>query len=324
MLAAFVSNQGLQILEIAQPQPGPGEALVQILLAGICATDLELLAGYHNFQGILGHEFVGRVVKAPNHPELIGQRVVGDINCGCGSCAWCLQGNARHCPHRSVLGIKGQKGAFARYVALPASNLHLVPDSVQDQEAVWAEPLAAALQVSQQVHISAKNRVAVLGDGKLGLLCALVLTHCTADVVLIGRHAKKLELAKAKGLHTVLCPAGQPCSETLPGFDLVVECTGRPQGIQSALDLVRAQGTVLLKTTCRQQTSLDLAQVVVNEINLLGSRCGDLRLALHFLARQWIDVLPLVQAVFGLSEARIALEQAGQPGAMKVLLDCSA
>ncbi|MFO8032304.1 MAG: alcohol dehydrogenase catalytic domain-containing protein [Desulfohalobiaceae bacterium] len=322
MLAAhYSSNKGLQLLDADQPSPGPGEVLVQVLLAGICATDLEILSGYQDFQGILGHEFVGRVVQAQDHPDLVGQRVVGEINCGCGQCSFCLQGDPRHCAQRSALGIRGRDGAFAQYLSLPVENLHLVPQGLKDQEAVWLEPLAAALEVSQQVHITSRMRVAVLGDGKLGLLAALGLRHYAPGLVLLGRHASKLELAGQQGVRTKLVPADQPSEAA--DFDLVLECTGRPQGLKFALDLVRAEGIVAIKTTCRQQTCLDISKVVVNELQLMGSRCGDLRLALDFLAQGKLDVLPLVQAVLPLSQAQQALELAGEPGSMKVLLQCS-
>jgi threonine dehydrogenase-like Zn-dependent dehydrogenase len=322
MLAAYYSStSGLQLLDAAQPSPGPGEALVQVLLAGICATDLEILSGYQDFKGILGHEFVGRVVQAQDRPDLVGQRVVGEINCGCGQCSFCLQGNSRHCAQRSALGIRSRNGAFAQYLSLPVENLHLVPQGLKDQEAVWAEPLAAALEVSQQVHITSRMRVAVLGDGKLGLLAALALRHYAPGLVLLGRHASKLRLAQEQGVRTQWIQADQSLETT--GFDLVLECTGRPQGLGFALDLARPEGIIAIKTTCRQQTCLDISKVVVNELQLLGSRCGDLRLALDFLALGNLDVLPLVQAIWPLSEAQKALELARQPGFMKVFLQCS-
>ncbi len=321
MLAAHFSlYNGLSLLETSQPCPGPGEALLQVLLAGICATDLEILSGYQGFQGTPGHEFVGLVLNSPTHPELEGHRVVGDINCGCGHCAWCLAGDPRHCPDRSALGIRGRPGAFAEYLTLPAGNLHPVPQGLQDEQAVWAEPLAAALEVSQQLHITSGMQVAVLGDGKLGLLAALGLRHYAPDLVLLGRHASKLELAGQQGVRTRLLSQEEPHHS--PEFDLVVECTGRPQGLRTALELVRPEGTVAVKTTCSQETSLDLSQVVVNELRLLGSRCGDLGLALDFLAQGKLDVLPLIDTVLPLSEIQAGLERAAQSGALKVLLRC--
>ncbi|MFP4586985.1 MAG: MDR/zinc-dependent alcohol dehydrogenase-like family protein [Desulfohalobiaceae bacterium] len=322
MLAAyFHPQQGLCMQETCLPTRDSGQALLQVLTAGICATDLEILAGYQDFQGIPGHEFVGLVLEAPDYTELEGQRVVGDINCGCGVCTWCQQGLPRHCPKRSALGIRGKDGVFAQYLTLPVGNLYPVPSGLEDQQAVWAEPLAAALEVSQQIHITSRMRVAVLGDGKLGLLAALALRHYAPDLLLLGRHASKLRLAAKQGVSTRLVQQGEPLDAQ--GFDLVVECTGRPQGLLTALELVRPQGMIAIKTTCRQETSLDLSQVVVNELQLLGSRCGDLALALDFLAKGRLDVLPLVQAVMPLAEIHLALELAQQSGSLKVLLECS-
>jgi threonine dehydrogenase-like Zn-dependent dehydrogenase len=322
MLATIIEHGQVTVQEKEIPSPGPGEALVRVHLAGVCNTDLEILAGYVSFIGTLGHEFVGRVVQAPEHPELMAQRVVADINSGCGHCSWCLQKKHRHCLHRKVLGIRGLDGAFAHYIRVPVANLYPVPDQVPDEEAVFAEPLAAALEIGQQVHITAQTRVAVLGDGKLGLLCALALSHYSPRLRLFGRHPAKLGIAAAQDIATCCLDSGQRADPEDTGFDLVVDCTGQAQGIDTALDFVRPEGTVVLKTTSTDPSTVNMSRVVVNEISLLGSRCGDMGFAVHFLAHRWISVWPLIHKVFPLSFAPMALDQAGQKGALKVLIDC--
>jgi threonine dehydrogenase-like Zn-dependent dehydrogenase len=322
MLAAAIDQGSLILEEKDRPEPGPEQALVRVHLAGICGTDLEILAGYAGFSGTPGHEFVGRVVQARERPEIVGCRAVADINFGCGHCRWCLRGDQRHCVQRRVLGIREHSGAFAHYVLVPAANLYPVPDDLADEEAVFAEPLAAALEVTQQVHVTAQTRTAVLGDGKLGLLCALALDHYTPSLTLFGRHSAKLHSAARQGISTVLLPPQPQPSRLDPRFDLVVECTGRTEGIHTALDLVRPEGSVVLKTTSHQATTLDMSRVVVNELSILGSRCGDIGLAMHFLARKWIDVRPLIEAVFPLADIAAAVQRAGQKGALKVLVNC--
>jgi threonine dehydrogenase-like Zn-dependent dehydrogenase len=262
---------------------------------------------------------VAVVEQASDNPDLVGRRVVADINIGCGQCPSCLKGDPRHCPDRRVIGIKGHQGAFAERVAVPAANLHLVPDGVSDEEAVFAEPLAAALEIAQQVHLKADMKMAVAGDGKLGLLIALALRHQVPGLLLIGRHPEKLALAQAQGV--AVCLAGSDQARAAQGScDLVVEATGRPQGLEQALALVRPEGTVALKTTSHLPVELDMSRVVVNEITLIGSRCGDLALALHFLDRHLLDVKPLVQAVFPLEQFAAAMDHAQRPGALKVLI----
>ncbi len=325
MRAALFENHCVKTVELDQPRPGRGQALVRVLRAGICRTDLELLSGYHHFQGVAGHEFVGRVEAAPDQPELEGRRVVADINIGCGECPPCRGGDPRHCPRRRVIGIRRWPGAFAQYLLVPVQNLHPVPPGISDSEAVFSEPLAAALQISQQVHLTAGQRLAVLGDGKLGLLAALALRHYCPRLILLGHHRAKLKLAADQGVEALLLPPGPEGDKTLAGlepFDLVVEATGQPQGIEHALALVRPGGTVVLKTTSHQHTNLDLSRVVVNEITLLGSRCGDMSLALDFLQHHRLQVEPLVEAVYPLARLSRALEHARRPGALKILLEC--
>ncbi|MCF8038730.1 MAG: alcohol dehydrogenase catalytic domain-containing protein [Desulfohalobiaceae bacterium] len=323
MKSLQIKDKTLTLIQRSIPDRQEGEALIRVLMAGICQTDLELLQGYQSFAGVPGHEFVGRVEESSDRPEFVGQRVVADINVGCGLCSWCLQGDQRHCPQRSVIGLRGHSGAFAEYLTAPTGNLHLVPEGLSDREAVFAEPLAAALEISQQIHIKSTDRVAVLGDGKLGLLTALALRVFSPHLVLIGKHPRKLELAAAQGISTHLIESGQnTIAKAGPGpFDILVEATGNPQGIDSALDYVRPEGTIAIKTTSHARTELDLARITVNEINMLGSRCGDLDLALSFLERKHLDVLPLIEAIYPYADFQEAFDLAGTKGSKKVLID---
>lgn len=322
MTAAWFAEGRASLVSLPTPTPAPGQALVRVGYCGICNTDLELLAGYYGFAGVPGHEFVGRVAAAPGRAELVGARVVGEINLGCGVCPRCLTGDARHCPARKALGIKGWDGAMAEYVLLPVANLRQVPDGVSDRAAVFAEPLAAALEIGQQVHVTNQDQVLVLGDGKLGLLVALGLRHLAPGLILAGRHQAKLDLATAQGVRAVLA-GGEDLAELaqgLGGFDLVVEATGRPEGLNLALALVRPEGTIVAKTTSHQPTPLNLAALVVNEVSLIGSRCGDIGLALAYLQNRWLEVEPLVTAEYPLAELTAALEAARRPGSLKVLV----
>lgn len=321
MKAVYFKDETISWIEL--PKPRPGQVLLRPRMAGICNTDLELLRGYHAFAGVPGHEFVAVVEKAPGRPELTGKRVVCDINIGCGKCSRCAAGDPRHCAFRRVIGISGWQGAFAEFVAVPAANVHVVDDKVSDEEAVFAEPLAAALEISQQVHITAGQKTAVLGDGKLGLLIALSLMHQNPGLVLVGKHAKKLAIARKQGVATYHLKSmdsyGELAKERGP-FDLVIEATGRPEGINFALQLVRPEGTIVVKTTSHEPSSIDLAKVAVDEINIIGSRCGDMELALAFLTNKWVKVKPLIQAVYPFTEFEEAFARAGRPGAKKMLL----
>ncbi len=317
MQAAWLEHGCASVLAKPIPAPAKGEALIKTLMAGICATDLELARGYAQFSGIPGHEFVGEVIQAEAAPDLIGRRVVADINCGCRACAWCLANDPRHCPDREVLGIRKRNGACAEFLTLPVSNLHPVPERVDTLEAVFAEPLAAALEITQQLHIKHSTRVGVLGGGKLGILIALSLNHVSSAVTLIGRRAALLDLAARKGVHTVLSGSEHP---EMADFDLVVEATGSPQGLSNALELVRPEGTVVLKTTTQDTADVDLSPIAVKEITLIGSRCGDLTLALKYLEHGWIIVDDLVEAVYPLQDFPKALEHASRPGTLKVLV----
>ena len=296
-----------------------GEALVRVTLAGVCNTDLEIARGYAGFRGTPGHEFVGVVERAPGAPELVSRRVVGEINAGCGACGLCLAGDSRHCPARTVLGIVGRDGAFAEFLQLPAANLLPVPDEISDERAVFTEPLAAACGITERVQIEEGARVAVVGDGKLGLLCAQALKVMTgASVTLVGRHQSKLEIARRRGVETVT-------TEELPSsfvraFDITVEASGSPSGFETALKLLRPRGTLVLKSTFHGTTELNSAPVVVDEISIVGSRCGRFAPALELLARDAVETDALVQEEFPLSEGPRAFERASEPGVLKVLI----
>jgi threonine dehydrogenase-like Zn-dependent dehydrogenase len=300
--------------DVPDPRPARGEALVRVHLAGICRTDLEITRGYLGFRGTPGHEWAGHVVSADD-ATLVGARVVGEINLACGQCAACAAGLGRHCPTRRVLGIVGADGGFADLIAVPVANLHRVPDRLPDREAVFTEPLAAAFEILEQVPTVAGARAVVLGDGKLGLLIAQVLSRAGADVLLAGRHESKLALARSLGLRT-----GTPAA----GVDLVVDATGGPEGLGQALALVRPRGTIVLKTTVAAAHRVDLAPAVINEVTVVGSRCGRFPPALAALAGGEVSVAPLIDAVYPLDDAVSAFARAAARGTVKVLVNAQA
>src|SRR5438552_145302 len=299
------------VRDLPDPVPAPGEAVVRVHRAGICRTDLEITRGYLGFRGTPGHEWVGHVVAAPD-PDLVGARVVGEINLACGVCPTCAAGLARHCPMRRVLGIVGADGAFADQVVLPARNLHRVPDRVSDAAAAFVAPLAAAFEVLEQVMVAPGMRAVVLGDGKLGLLVAQVLMVAGARVVLAGHHAEKLVRARQLGIAT-----GPP----EVGADLVVDTTGSPGGLAAALSAVRPRGTIVLKTTVAGEHRLDLAPAVINEVTVVGPRCGPFAPAVAALTDGRISVAPLVDAVYPLDDAVAAFARAAEPGVLKVQIE---
>lgn len=315
MLAVHLENGRVEVRRSPAPRPREGFALIRLLAAGICNTDLELLRGYYGFRGRPGHEFVGEVVRAGN-PALVGRRVVGEINLACGRCDWCARGLGRHCPRRTVLGIVRHPGAFAEYLTLPERNLHVVPPSISNEQAVFVEPLAAACEILEQVRIPRGAHAAVLGDGKLGLLAAQVLKAHGVQVHLYGRHAEKLRLAEAAGI-----AAGRP-GEPPPeaAWDWVVEATGSPEGLAAAVRAARPRGTVILKSTLHGSSRFDAVPVVVNEITLVGSRCGRFEPALRLLRRGAVRLDGMISAVYPLAEAPAAFERAAQKGVLKVLL----
>jgi alcohol dehydrogenase len=288
------------VREVQRPKPRRGFALVRVIASGICNTDLELRRGYHGFSGIPGHEFVGFVECPPGSPWL-GKRVVGEINLACADCDWCRRGLGRHCPRRSVLGILKHPGAHAAYLTLPETNLHEVPSEISDEAAVFVEPLAAACEILDQVEVSEKTQAAVLGCGKLGMLVAAVLENAGAPVRRLGRKSRARSAS----------------------FDLVVEATGSPAGMPRALSLVRPRGTIVWKTTHHPPARFDAAPLVVNEVTVVGSRCGRFEPALDLLRRRKVDVTSLLSAEFPLSRAKQALALAGKSGVRKVLLRSS-
>jgi len=299
------------------PTPAPGEALVRVLQAGICATDLELMQGYMGFQGVLGHEFVGIVEDAPQ-AHLKGTRVVGEINAACRTCPVCLAGRPTHCPHRTTLGIDRRDGAFADFLCLPVDNLHPLPDEITNDQAVFTEPLAAACQILEQVPVSPTDRVLVMVDGKLGLLCAQVLHQAPCRVTVVGRHREKLQILADLGIQT--CHPPDPVASE---FDIVVEATGTPEGFALASASVRPRGTIVLKSTHRHPTSVDMTSLVINEITVVGSRCGPFPPALARLREQAVDVQSLIHTRFSIEQGTEALAHATTPGVLKVILDMS-
>jgi threonine dehydrogenase-like Zn-dependent dehydrogenase len=317
MHALRVEKKKLALKDIARPEPGD-EALVRVHLSGICNTDLEIARGYAGFKGTLGHEFVG-VVEASPGDKLVGQRVVGEINAGCGSCKLCAAGDPRHCPNRTVLGIVGRDGAHAEYLRLPLINLLPVPDMIVDEHAVFAEPLAAACGIMERVDIKPEHQVAVIGDGKLGLLCAQAIALSGASVLLIGKHAEKLRIAERRGIETATLKDGAKRKRV----DVVVEASGSPSGFVGALEMLQPRGTLVLKSTFQGPGKLDeinQARLVVDEITITGSRCGRFQPALDLLKKGAIDIDSLISEEYPLARGVHAMERAGKKGVLKVLL----
>lgn len=300
-------------MEAAVPSAAEGESLVRVTLAGICHTDVEITRGYADFHGVLGHEFVGVAETGP----LAGSRVVGEINIACGVCRMCRAGLRAHCERRSVLGIRGRDGAMAQWLTLPDENLHAVPEEISDRQAVFTEPLAAALEITQLTHIAPGERVVVIGDGKLGQLAAQVLALTGADVTVVGRHSAKLELARAHGVDAV----GEEEARRVRNADVVVDCAGSPAGFALASALVRPRGRIVLKSTFHGEQEVALTPLTVNEVTVIGSRCGPFEAALRLLQRRLVDVEPLISAVFPLSDGVAAFARAQERGVMKVLLE---
>lgn len=319
MKGLWLENQTLELREtLPVPQPLAGEALVRVRQAGICNTDLELIRGYYPYTGVLGHEFVGIIeATTAEDPRLQpGQRVVGEINAACGRCHYCQTGMPRHCEERTVLGIMGRPGAFAQYLTLPLQNLHPVPKSVSDDAATFTEPIAAALEIQEQVAVTPSDRVVVIGDGKLGQLVAQTLASTGCDLLAIGRHEAKLANLTACGIATGFAEAIAPRS-----FDIAVECTGNPGGFELARQALRPRGTLVLKSTYAGNLSLDASAVVVDELTIVGSRCGPFQKALALLAEQAVAIAPLIADRYPLERGLDAFARAQQRGTMKVLLE---
>ncbi len=315
MLAVHLENKHVAIKRVPRPRRPRGFALIRLLCGGICNTDLELQRGYYGFSGIPGHEFVGEVVEASQR-DLIGRRVVGEINLCCGACDWCRRSLGRHCPRRTVLGIVKHPGAFREFLTLPERNLHLVPDSIPTEEAVFIEPLAAACEILDQVSIPCSSQVAVLGDGKLGLLVAQALRAYGYRVHQFGRHKEKLRIAARAGVETEIVRERLPAG----AYNWVVDATGSLKGLMDAVRMTQPRGTVIMKSTLHGLVGIDTAPVIVNEITLVGSRCGRFEPAIELLKSGAINVSDMISERMPLDRAPLAFRRAAQPGALKVLL----
>ena len=312
MLSVQLCDGSISLQEIETPRRPPGFALLRLLTAGICNTDLELQRGYYGFSGVPGPEFVAEVLEAEN-PSLVGKRVVGEINLACHDCEWCANGLARHCPHRTVLGIVGHPGAFQDHFILPERNLHVIPDGIPTDRAVFTEPLAAACEILDQVAIPSGEKIAVLGDGKLGLLIAMVLNAAGYRIHQFGRHPSKLEIAAKVGVEPYETPR-------VVAYDWVVDATGNPDGLRVAATMVRPRGTIILKSTVHGLVPIDTAPIIVNEITLVGSRCGRFEAALPLLDHPKIRLEEMIAARYPLREAPGAFARAAERGTLKVLL----
>jgi threonine dehydrogenase-like Zn-dependent dehydrogenase len=314
MKAVVLEGQEIQVKDIPKPEPTADEALIKVCKAGICNTDLELAKGYMEFEGILGHEFVGKVEECSDH-TWIGKRVVGEINLYCGQCELCRVGMTKHCSKRDVLGILNKNGAFAEYLTLPLTNCHPVPDTLTDYEAVFTEPLAAALEVFERVEIGKGDQVLILGDGKLGLLVAQVMKHHAVKVACVGKHSRNLDLLKPLGIDIY-----QSGTDLERRFSVVVEATGNESGLQEALRLVLPRGIIVLKSTFHWKPQIDISKIVVDEVHLIGSRCGPFPKALHQLELKMLKIDGLIDGEFPLERSDEAFALAEEPGTLKILL----
>lgn len=329
MQALWLEDNQISLRDVPQPNK-PDEALIKIHKAGICSTDLELVKGYYPYTGILGHEFVGEVVSLPSASSLlhsaqrdigegqgvrVGDRVVGEINAFCDQCEQCLNGRPTHCENRTVLGIVNRDGTFAEYTTLPLANLHSVPASVSNEMAVFTEPLAAALEIQQQIQIQPNDRVLLIGAGRLGQLIAQTLALTGCDLRVVARHKRQQELLKARGIKII------SEDEIQPGrWDIVAEATGSPSGFSLAREAIRPRGTLVLKSTYKGEMNVDFSSIVVNEINIIGSRCGPFEPALRLLESRQVDPIVLIDSEFALGDALKAFEHAAESGVLKVLL----
>ena len=329
MIGLWLEDGQLRLeTNLRRPTPPDDEALVRVVQAGICNTDLELIRGYYPYTGVLGHEFVGVVEQAPpGFEHLEGQRVVGEINAACGGCAPCDAGRDTHCKNRTVLGIVARDGAFAEFLTLPARNLHVVPDSLSDEAAVFAEPLAAALEIQEQVTLRPGDRVLVVGDGKLGQLIARTVKLTGCYLCVAGRHDDKLAMLADLDLDTFAVGAApstdREIAARLRDFDVTIECTGNPEGFGLARRALRPRGMLVLKSTYADRLTLDISSLVVDEITLVGSRCGPFEPALELLADGSVYVEELITDRYPLSRGIAAFDHAQQPGTLKVLLQIS-
>ncbi len=316
MRAIYFDNGLTYRTDFPEPKLVEGDALIRVSYAGVCATDIEITKGYMGFTGIPGHEFSGLVERCPSDSGLEGKRVVGEINVGCNTCALCKAGLENHCKERTVLGILGLNGSFAERLVLPVGNLHVIPDTLSDIDAVFTEPLGAAFEVLEQVDVGPNTNVAVLGDGRLGLLIAQVLANTGCQVKLFGRYGEKLAMAEDLSISTSMKAEGFEGS-----FDIVVDATGSGGGLSSALELVKPRGTVVLKSTVANRSTVDLNRAVIDEVTIVGSRCGPFAPAIEALDNCTVIVEPLIEKIYPLESCVQALEHAGRKGALKVLIE---
>lgn len=321
MNALWLENNAISLRKVPGPQK-PGEALIRIRKAGICSTDLELVKGYYPYTGILGHEFVGEVVTLTPHPSPVGRgelkvgdRVVGEINAVCNQCEQCLNGRATHCENRTVLGIVNRDGVFAEFTTLPLSNLHRVPASIPDEMAVFTEPLAAALEIQEQVQVKPTDRVLLVGAGRLGQLIAQTLSLTGCDLRVVARHKRQQNLLTARGIRLIAEENVQPWR-----WDIVVEATGSPGGFELARKAIRPRGTLVMKSTYKGEMSVNFSSIVVDEVNIVGSRCGPFAPALRLMESRQVDPTVLINSEFSLGEALKAIEHATETGVLKVLV----
>jgi threonine dehydrogenase-like Zn-dependent dehydrogenase len=314
MQALWLENNEISLRDVPQPRK-PEEALIKIRKAGVCSTDLELVKGYYPYTGILGHEFVGEVTEAKD-VSWIGQRVVGEINAVCNECEQCLNGRPTHCENRTVLGIVNRHGTFAEHTQLPITNLHRVPDSISDEMAVFAEPLAAALEIQQQIQIRPSDRVLLIGAGRLGQLIAQTLALTGCDLRVVGRHVHQKNLLRARRIRVIAEEEIKPWR-----WDIVVEATGSPSGFSLARQAIRPRGTLVLKSTYKGEINVNFSSIVVDEINIVGSRCGPFEPALRLMEERQVDPTVLIANEFKLEDALKAFERAGEPSVLKVLIE---
>lgn len=318
MKALRYTKGQLELADVAMPAAA-AEALIRVTRSGICNTDLEIIRGYAGFEGTIGHEFVGVVERSGDASDLVGKRVVGEINAGCGACDRCNGGDSRHCPARTVLGIVGRDGAHAEFLKLPSRNLLVVPENVSDEQAVFVEPLAAAYGITEQVEIGPETRLALVGDGKLGLLCAFALAVRTQNITLIGKHGSKLAIAKKRGIDGHLLDKVTPAMSSY--FDVVVEASGSESGFSTALELVKPRGKIVLKSTFHGTPTWAASRVVVDEITIIGSRCGRFEPALSLLSSGAVRLDDLVTDEFALTKGVAAMDLAARKGVLKILLN---
>ncbi len=316
-MKAVIFDEGIKLANTEKPVLRQDEALIKVIVVGICNTDYEITKGYMGYKGILGHEFIGIVEEVnSNDRSWIGKRVAGEINNGCGVCDWCKKGLERHCPNRETLGIWHKDGCMAEYVSIPIKNLVEIPNDVPSEEAVFIEPLAAALEILEQLHIKPYEKVAVLGDGKLGLTTALALNASGLDVTLIGKHKNKLDIAHKQNVKTLLLQDLEPQNQ----YDVVVESTGSLSGFETSISLVKPRGVLVLKSTIAASKEFNFAPIVINEITVLGSRCGQFKPALRFLERKMIDFKPLISGIYPMDKAIEAFEKNKEKDTLKILI----